>query len=195
MNACNYLSFHSSEDYLGEGYIGPVIAVDLFVPKLQEFGYKNDARVLDLGCGTGLIGEQLHKRGYTNIDGVDLTPEMLEIAKTKGIYGSLQQGSMGSEQSKELGVAEGKYDAAICIGVFNLAHVQSEGFNDLIHVVKPGGLVCFSIREMSFDAPQCGFQERMNQLSEEGKWEQLSKHYEPRYFDDDGAWFFVYKVL
>ena len=163
--------------------------------KLKEFGYTDDARILDLGCGTGLVGEELVKCGYKNIDGVDLTPELLEHAKAKGIYGLLQQGSMGSPDCKDLGIGANQYDAGICVGVLTLKHVESEGFDDLVHVVKSGGLVCFSIRDLSLNAPQCAFREKMDQFCEVGKWKFVAKYYEADYMKDDGAWFFVYQIL
>jgi len=45
-------------------------------------------RVLDLGCGTGMVAENfLDKAG--EIDGVDLSPKMLEHAQAKGVYANL----------------------------------------------------------------------------------------------------------
>ena len=41
----------------------------------------SDVSSLDLGCGTGLAGEQLHKLGYKNVDGLDLSQELLEVAQ------------------------------------------------------------------------------------------------------------------
>ena len=67
-------------------YIGPAVAAEQLSQKLKDFGYKNDASILDLGCGTGLVGEHLHRHGYTNIDGLDLSPELLQVAQAKGIY-------------------------------------------------------------------------------------------------------------
>jgi predicted TPR repeat methyltransferase len=165
------------------------------VQKLKEFGYTDDARILDLGCGTGLVGEELKKHGYKNIHGVDLTPELLESAKAKGIYGLLQQGSMGSPECKDLGIGANQYDATICVGTLALAHVKSEGLDDLVHVVKPGGLVCFSIRDLSLNAPQSGYREKMDQLCEVGKWKPVAKHHEAAYLAGDGAWFFVYQKV
>jgi SAM-dependent methyltransferase len=43
-------------------------------------------RALDLACGTGRIGAWLKARGVARIDGIDLTPQMLEQAKDKGAY-------------------------------------------------------------------------------------------------------------
>jgi SAM-dependent methyltransferase len=43
-------------------------------------------RAADLGCGTGRTGAWLQRHGVASIDGVDLTPEMLAIARSKAIY-------------------------------------------------------------------------------------------------------------
>jgi SAM-dependent methyltransferase len=46
--------------------------------------------VLDLACGTGRVGVWLRRRGCTGaIDGVDLTPEMLEVARKRDLYRTL----------------------------------------------------------------------------------------------------------
>ena len=178
------------------GYAGPAVAVKLFAQKLKEFGYSNDARIVDLGCGTGLVGEQLWKHGYKNIDGVDLTPKFLELAKAKGIYSSLTQGIMGSPQCKELGIEACQYDAAICVGVLSIAHVPKEGLDDLVHVVKPGGLACCSIRELALNDAESKYQEKMEQLCENGKWKLVTKHHHSTYqIGEDGAWYFIYQIL
>jgi hypothetical protein len=73
--------------------------------------------------------------------------------------------------------------------------VKSEGLDDLVHVVKPGGLVCFSIRDLSLNAPQSGYREKMDQFCEVGKWKSVAKHHEAAYLAGDGAWFFVYQKV
>jgi predicted TPR repeat methyltransferase len=47
--------------------------------------------ILDFDCGTRLSGLALKLAGFTKIDGVDLSANMLEQAKAKGIYRSLSQ--------------------------------------------------------------------------------------------------------
>jgi SAM-dependent methyltransferase len=42
--------------------------------------------ILDLACGTGRIGQWLRQHSQATIDGVDLTPEMLDVARGKGVY-------------------------------------------------------------------------------------------------------------
>ncbi|XP_046864215.1 methyltransferase-like protein 27 [Xenia sp. Carnegie-2017] len=176
-------------------YSGHIVAVSKLTQKLKEFEFTNNVRIIDMGCGTGMAGEQLSKHGYTNLDGVDLNFQMLELARKKGIYKSLQTGAMGSPNCKDLGINPNEYDAAICTGVLALAHVESEGLNDLIHVVKPGGLVCFSIRDMHYNTKKCNFPESIEQNCKDGKWKLIDKHHQENYLEGDGAWYFVCQIL
>ena len=41
--------------------------------------------MLDLGCGDGLIGEGLRKRGYADITGVDFSQPMLDKSSARGV--------------------------------------------------------------------------------------------------------------
>jgi SAM-dependent methyltransferase len=50
--------------------------------------------VADLACGTGRVGTWLKERRAGQVDGVDLTPEMLRLAETKGTYRTLSLGDM-----------------------------------------------------------------------------------------------------
>jgi len=45
--------------------------------------------VLDIGAGTGLVAQHLAAFGVSPIDAVDLSPQMLDIARTKGLYRDL----------------------------------------------------------------------------------------------------------
>ena len=46
---------------------------------------KRDLHVLDLGCGDGLVGEGLRKRGYEDITGVDFSQPMLDKSSARGV--------------------------------------------------------------------------------------------------------------
>lgn len=58
-----------------------------FAELLGLGGTKRHA-ILDLGCGTGLMGEAV-KDWARRLDGVDLSPQMIERARAKGIYDAL----------------------------------------------------------------------------------------------------------
>lgn len=72
-------------------YDDPVLdLLDLrLLERLETVPWRDGKRAADLACGTGRIGVWLKERVSGPIDGVDLTPEMLERARSKGAYTSL----------------------------------------------------------------------------------------------------------
>ena len=45
-----------------------------------------DAKILDFGCGTGLSGKAMQSAGFSNLEGVDISAEMLEKAQVRNVY-------------------------------------------------------------------------------------------------------------
>ena len=45
---------------------------------------KKDAHILDLGCGPGYFLDEMKERGYTNLVGVSLSPNDIDLCKNKG---------------------------------------------------------------------------------------------------------------
>jgi SAM-dependent methyltransferase len=62
-------------------------------------------RAADLGCGTGRTGAWLRAQGVDTVDGVDLTPEMLAVARSRDVYERLVEGDVSAT-----GLGEGEYD-------------------------------------------------------------------------------------
>lgn len=95
--------------------------------------------ILDIGAGTGLVAE--HLRGRV-VDALDITPEMLEVARGKGLYRQLMQGDL----TARLEIADGSYDAVISCGTFTHGHVGPVCFPELLRITRPGALfVCGTI--------------------------------------------------
>src|SRR5688572_25496699 len=63
---------------------------------------------VDLGCGTGRTGAWLRKRGVATIDGVDLTPQMLAVARERSVYRRLVEADIAST-----GLGASAYDLVI----------------------------------------------------------------------------------
>ena len=77
---------------LSLGYRAPGLILRQFEALLPGLGTECKLRnLLDLGCGTGLVGLVLHDVVAGTIKGVDLSAGMLEAARAKGIYQQLQQ--------------------------------------------------------------------------------------------------------
>ena len=107
----------------------------------------SDARVMDVGVGTGLAGWELTKLGFSNMDGFDLSPGMIEEAKAKakakGWYRSLKVGVLGEPLGD---YADDTYDAALATGVFTEGHAPASGFDEVVRIVKPGSYFVITLR-------------------------------------------------
>ncbi len=78
---------------------------------LTTLTWETRKSVADLGCGTGRTGDWLRRHGVEIIDGVDLTPEMLAVARSRGIYRRLIEADVTST-----GLANGAYDlVTVCL--------------------------------------------------------------------------------
>src|ERR1043166_5526257 len=62
--------------------------------KIQTVAWTHIRQAADLACGTGRIGVWLQQQGVSAIDGIDLTAEMLEGARAKGVYHQILQGDI-----------------------------------------------------------------------------------------------------
>lgn len=122
----------------GMGYVAPRVTADKIASLL-----KPGAVILDAGCGTGLAGEALAERGFKTIDGMDISPDMLEVARGKGAYRTLQTEDMTGPLSYE----SNAYDAVVCVGTFTHAHVGPKGFDELVRITRRGGPIVATVHE------------------------------------------------
>ena len=113
-------------------YNGPELAVTEFL----KLGLSKDSRILDIGTGTGQVGALLKKNGYTNIDALDATPEMLEIAKQKNCYKNFINCVITKDT--KLPIDDKTYDAVIMAGCLCPGHIRWNSFPQIIRVVKCG---------------------------------------------------------
>ncbi|NER07656.1 MAG: class I SAM-dependent methyltransferase [Okeania sp. SIO3C4] len=99
--------------------------------------------ILDAGAGSGMVGEALAQQGYKNITAIDLSEQMLKIARKKQIYKELQPANL--EQPLTF-LAQASFDAVLAIGVFTYGHVSPTGLDNLLPLLKPGGIFILTVR-------------------------------------------------
>jgi len=126
----------------------------------------NNQKIIDVGCGTGLVGLELQKLGYTNFDGIDISKDMIDIAIGRG-YQELFLGNLNDS----LPIESGSYDAALCVGVFTHGHVGPSRLEELSRIVKSDGLVCFTVNEDVYES--YGFDKVIQKLEFENIWKVL----------------------
>ena len=97
---------------------------------------KDELKIIDVGAGTGLVGEELHKLGYSDLHALDISQEMLNEAKKKNVYNKLICASLSDQGIPD--VETGEFDALICCGTLLMAHVRPSAFVEMIRMVKIG---------------------------------------------------------
>jgi len=103
--------------------------------------------VVDLGCGTGAVGEGLRHHGYTAVDGVDISPAMLEVAAAKGLYRSLCVVDLSRPYT-----AEARYGAAVSASTFTSGYVGAAVVPTLAALLTPGGVLACAIGQLLWPA-------------------------------------------
>lgn len=119
-----------------QGYVAPTVTADAVVAAAGTGG-----EMLDAGCGTGLVGVALRERGVGTIDGLDLSPGMLERARATGAYRELREADL----TAALELPDDRYDVVVCVGTLTHAHVGPSAIGEFTRVVRPGGYLVATV--------------------------------------------------
>ena len=112
-------------DMVDWNYTGPQESVNIF----KKHTISKNIKILDAGCGTGLVGIELKKFGYTNIEGADLSKRLLELIP-ENVYKKIEQ----IDLNKPLNIKNNFYDAVLCVGTFTFGHVKPPALDELIRI-------------------------------------------------------------
>jgi len=141
------------------GYTSPFTIAQLLCDYLPD----KNARIFDIGCGTGLTSLVLHQQGYSHLDGVDLSPDMVRVARNRNIYRQL----MVADVNQPLAIIGGCYDAVISSGTFTHGHVGSEPLDEIFRILKVGGILACTVHNDLWQTQ--GFEAKLGGLINSGK--------------------------
>lgn len=149
------------QDLVGNyGYTAHILAADGCARHVTD----KEAAIIDIGCGTGLVGVELHRRGFSTIDGLDISTEMLTKASEKQLYRQFVIGDM----NQGVAIKDGIYDAAICVGSFAPGHLAPVCLPEIIRLVKPGGGIVIFMNAAPYNAD--GYEAHIRALEDQGRW-------------------------
>ena len=121
-------------------------------------------KVLDAGCGTGLVGKNLISSvqpDLIELYGGDLSPDMLEIARKKQIYSDLRVINL----KEQLPYDAESFDSILCVGVFIQGHCGPDCLPNLLRVLKKGCLLIATVRKIFFEQTKEGWEENIKKCS------------------------------
>ena len=173
------------KDMVEWDYTGPKETVETF----KKYANNKKIKIYDAGCGTGLVGVELKKNGYTNFDGVDLSQKLLDLVPN-GLYKNLSK----TDLNKLLNINDNEYDAILCVGTFTFGHVKPQALDEFIRITKNKGLICFTINEGIYE--EYGFDKKINELTKKNLWKK-KEFFKSNYISskDVNAWLGLYEVI
>ena len=158
------------------GYVGHLVTTEALLRHLKD----KEAKILDAGCGTGLVGDILYRKEYKNIVGVDFSKEMLNRALKKNVYESLSL----CDLTQKIEFEDNSFDAIVCAGTFTCGHVGPEALNEMIRITKNDGYISFTVRKQEWEASP--YEKIIKELELSKLWQQVER-YTSKYNTQEGV--------
>ena len=100
-------------------------------------------RVLDAGCGPGIHSERLARAG-ASVHGFDVTPEMVELARTRcaGLAVEVAEGDLARPLHW---LADASFDRILCSLALDYVERLGQAFAEFERVARPGAALVFSL--------------------------------------------------
>ena len=159
------------------GYIYP-----LGIASVLSGQQRPQGAILDIGCGTGLVATAIRKVDPSAvIDGVDISPDMLGKARSKGEYRDLVAADLTADCSH---IAT-DYAAIVSAGTFTFGHLGPELIPDMVGFCRPGAVAALGVNSVYFVEQE--FRDVLNSLETEGRITNVALHEMPIYDGRDEA--------
>src|SRR3954453_18953797 len=169
----------------------PEVVSELLEQELRDENVApSNLRVLDLGAGNGMVGEQLAELGVDTIVGIDLLPEAAAAAERDrpGIYERyhvLDLTALTDDRRRQL--ASHRCNSLVPVAAPGLGHTPPLAFAEAFNLVADGGWIAFNIKEHFLDDGEpTGFSRLIGKLLETGIIEKRAEKVYPHRLATNG---------
>ncbi len=124
-----------------KGYMAPQQAGTIIKNHLPN----TESLILEAGCGTGLLGLELNKQGFSNLTGMDISSNCLKEAESKNVYAKTVKHNL----LEPFPFPDKTFDGVVCVGVFSRfdeAQIK-QIVAEFARVTKDEGTILFSHRD------------------------------------------------
>lgn len=104
--------------------------------KVMDLFDQPGGRVLDVGCGPGVMAEEIRNRGCS-FWGVDPSSKMIEICRRR--FAGRDRVHFHAGDALRLDFPESFFDGVLCMGVIDALRDRRLAIREMLRVLKPGG--------------------------------------------------------
>ena len=136
----------------------------------------NELRVLDLGAGNGLVGQELQKFGVARLVGVDIsTQAAMAVGRDRpGVYDDYHEMDMSKMSAAQRDHLDGWcFNCMVSVAALGFGDIPVRVFAEAFNLVEDGGWVAFNIKEDVSRRPR---HERILRIHQDVDPEQVPRH-------------------
>lgn len=178
----------------------PQKVVEILTKVLRDnLVYVTELRVLDLGAGNGMVGEQLHANGVARVVGVDIFEEAYIACERDrpGIYDGYYVCDFTSlDPSLHEHIASWQFNCLTCVAALGFGDIPVRAFANAFNMVSNAGWIAFNIKDsFVLQGDKSGFSRLIRLLINQGILEvQHLERYRHR-ISIDGRPLFYYAIV
>jgi len=128
----------------------------------------SELRVLDLGAGNGIMGEELNRRGISRLIGVDIIPEAYDavIRDRPGLYDAFYiEDFTRLDDDKKEEITSWQCDCMVTVAALGFGDIPTKAFIEAFNIIKSNGWIAFNIKETFFNnSDESGFSKMIRKL-------------------------------
>ena len=152
----------------------PQHIIDQCTKSSAEGGLQLDrsAVMLDIGSGTGIIGQALQNAGFQNLHALDVSTNFLDAVRERGFYKEHHNFFLGKGVDQFPADLKNTFDVVTAGGTWMPGHMPNEAVEDVHAALKMGGLFVTAMRNtMWTDGVEEGYKEKFLGMVNDGKFE------------------------
>jgi len=145
-------SFLEKANYWHELYENPTSLFEHLMVKRRDHTcayicrhFDTGTRVLDLGCGAGVLSEKLVENHF-QVTGADLSTDMLDLARQRLAHLPAEAYRLVPANCLNLPFEDAQFDLIVCLGMFGYFDNVSQALREIHRVLRPGGTLIVSVR-------------------------------------------------
>jgi len=112
---------------------------------LVRLGLNHQVSILDLAAGTGLLGAEIGRHGYCNVDGLDSSLGMLGKARAQGTFKNYIHARV--EGLGSIPVNDETYDVIVSSNGFAPGQIYPSALPELLRVTRPCGYILIAMKD------------------------------------------------